>query len=311
MKVCFVGIGSIGKRHIRNFYKICQDKNIDLEIHVLRTSNRMLEEDVMNKINRTVLTVDELDEKYDAVFITNPTYKHYETIECFLDKTDVFFVEKPVFDTVEKDISTFQQENKKYYVACPLRYTNVLLEAKKIIDSEQVFSARAISSSYLPEWRVGIDYRDTYSAHKAQGGGVKIDLIHEWDYLHSLFGVPLRVHSFSGKYSNLEIDSEDLAVYIAEYSDKLVELHLDYFGRKTRRSLELRTAKHEYICDIAESKIIRDGAVIKEFGEDSNDKYLKEMLFFLDVIYDSKKTTNDLSEAITTMKIADEIKEVR
>lgn len=304
MKVCFVGIGSIGKRHIKNFSKVCCEENVELQVDVLRTTNNKLDDDIEKMITKSCMHIEELDEKYDAVFVTNPTYKHYDTIKIFLNKTDAFFVEKPVFDTLDNDLESLIKKGKKYYVACPLRYTNVLIKAKEIIDNEKVISARAISSSYLPTWRKGIDYRNTYSAHKEQGGGVRIDLIHEWDYLNSLFGVPEKVHSMSGKYSDLEINSEDLAIYIAEYSDKLVELHLDYFGRKTRRSLELRTLEHEYICDIAESKIIRDGIAIEEFVEDANDKYIKEMQFFLKILFGRVDSTNTLIDAINTMKIA-------
>lgn len=304
MKVCFVGAGSIGKRHIKNFAQICRENNAELNIHLYRTTDKKLEDDVAKEICKVIYRQNDLDERYDAVFITNPTYKHYETIELFLDKTDCFFVEKPVFDTIKKDVSHLMKTGKQYYVACPLRYTNVLLEAKKVIQQEKIFSARAISSSYLPDWRKGIDYRETYSAHKAQGGGVKIDLIHEWDYLLSMFGKPQKVYCLSGKYSELEIDSEDLAVYIAEYKDKLLELHLDYLGRKTRRSLELRTEMHEYIFDIAESKIYCDGILEKQFSEDGNEKYLKEMSFFYQLLCGNESTSNDLVQAMDSMKIA-------
>ena len=56
----------------------------------------------------------------------------------------------------------------------------------------------------------GVDYRTVYSAHKAMGGGVTIDLIHEWDYLVELFGVPDKLYNFKGTYSDLEIDSDML-----------------------------------------------------------------------------------------------------
>ena len=310
MKVCFVGVGSIGKRHIKNLVEICKNENEILEIHLLRSSDRELEEEIICHVKKTVLDIEQLDEKYDAVFVTNPTFKHYDTIKMFIEKTDIFFIEKPVFDRVDRDISCLLMKNKKYYVACPLRYTRVLLEAEKIIKQEQVFSARAISSSYLPNWREGVDYRTTYSAHKEQGGGVKIDLIHEWDYLRALFGEPEKIYSLSGKYSNLEIDSEDLAVYIAKYPDKIIELHLDYFGKITRRNLEVRTSENEYIFDIAGGNILKNGKIFKKFEEKTNDKYKREMQFFYGIFKGTSETTNDLLHAVETIMIAEGVKKV-
>ena len=111
------------------------------------------------------------------------------------------------------------------------------------------YCARVICSSYLPDWRPGVDYRTVYSAHKALGGGVTIDLIHEWDYLVELFGVPEKLYNFKGTYSDLEIDSDDLSVYIAKYPTLLAEVHLDYFGRGYRRSIELFCHDGSYLAD--------------------------------------------------------------
>ena len=49
------------------------------------------------------------------------------------------------------------------------------------------------------------------------GGGVSIDLIHEIDYMTYLFGFPKKDHYISGTFSDLEIDSDDLAVHLFEY----------------------------------------------------------------------------------------------
>ena len=45
-----------------------------------------------------------------------------------------------------------------------------------------------------------------------------MDLIHEWDYLTYLFGIPEQMYKFVSHCSSLEINSDDLAVYIAKYS---------------------------------------------------------------------------------------------
>ena len=60
----------------------------------------------------------------------------------------------------------------------------------------------------------------------------------------------------SGKISELEIDSEDFAVYTADYGDKIVELHLDYFGRKTIREVLVFTKEETILGDIAGNKIM-------------------------------------------------------
>ena len=303
MKVCFVGMGSIGKRHIKNFAKICTDRKLEMEIHLLRSSKKELDNEIERLVSKEIYNYLDLDDCYDAIFITNPTYLHFDTIEQLKDKSKVFFVEKPVFDTSSVDISVLRPDENIYYVACPLRYTSVLLKADEIIRKEKVFSARAISSSYLPEWRKNVDYRETYSAHKEQGGGVRIDLIHEWDYLVAFFGFSKNISIFSGKYSDLEIDSDDIAVYIAQYEDKLIELHLDYFGRKTRRSLEIRTKDHEYIFDISNMEIWKDGILIEKFQDELNDMYLREMENFFSIVYGGKISNNSLADALTLLKM--------
>ena len=78
-------------------------------------------------------------------------------------------------------------------------------------------SVRAMCSSYLPEWRPGVDWKKCYSAHADMGGGVDIDLIHEWDYLTYLFGFPHNVYSIRGQFSDVTADSCDNAIYIGEY----------------------------------------------------------------------------------------------
>lgn len=305
MKVCFVGTGSIGKRHIKNWSELCVQKNEKLIIHLLRHSNIELPSDIKELIAKQIMRIEDLDMMYDAVFICNPTYLHYETIKALKNHSKFFFVEKPVFDTGGLELDSLQLPKENiYYVACPLRYTGVLQHATQIAKNERVLSVRAISSSYLPDWRPGVDYRNTYSAHKSEGGGVMIDLIHEWDYLVSMFGTPVEIKNMYGKFSNLEIDSEDIAIYIAKYEDKLIELHLDYLGRKTRRTLELRTDNNEYVFDICENKVMKNGILMNQYTECINDRYKREMEYFWLLIHGKEKSVNDLSQALSVLKIA-------
>lgn len=300
IKVCFVGIGSIAKRHIQNLKTIL---NTNVEIHALRSSKNELCAPYNQYIKKIFYSIDDLDNKYDIIFITNPTIYHYRKIVELSEKTTYFFVEKPIFDNLEYDIDYIK--NKNIYVACPMRYTKVFQYIKNYISDKQVISARAISSSYLPDWRKGVDYRQIYSARKELGGGVNIDLIHEWDYIVDLFGFPEKSYSVDGKFSNLEITSNDIFVAIAKYRDKIVEMHLDYFGRKAQRILELYLNDEKIVVDFLENTIYFQCTNEKIHYEiDSNYEYIQELNTFLEIYAGKRQNINTLEHAREVLKLA-------
>ncbi len=282
LKVCFVGIGSIAKRHIRNLQAVCNSRGIDLYIDAFRRKKESVD-----GADNIYDSPEDVPGDYDVIFITNPTDMHLESLKLFHDKGKHFFIEKPVVPLTQivKAKSFATRNDSVYYVAAPLRYNAVIQWIKNNISPEDVFSVRSISSSYLPEWRPGQDYRDTYSAHKDMGGGVSIDLIHEWDYLTYLFGPPVQVQAMIGKKSNLEIDSDDFAIYIADYPDKIAELHLDYFGRKTIREIQIFTEAETIIGDIANNQIhFSVTGKTLDFHEERDDYQKRELIHFLEMI---------------------------
>lgn len=283
LKVCFIGVGSIARRHIKNLQAVCDERKIDLQVDALRRNWSLTE-----GVTSVYTEIEALPCDYDAIFITNPTALHLITLQQVQEKGRHFFIEKPVVSVEQIELAR-QFDTRKdtiYYVACPLRYNAVVQYIKKNIDPTDVISVRSISSSYLPEWRPGQDYRKSYSAHKDMGGGVSIDLIHEWDYLTYLFGYPKKVFTLMGKKSSLEIDSDDYAVYIAEYADKVLELHLDYFGRKSIREIQLITKDDTIVGDIVNNQLrfLKINSLI-DFKEERDDYQKREINHFLDMIF--------------------------
>ena len=301
VKACFVGIGSIAKRQIKNLHTVCNEKGISRTIVAFRRRTESVE-----GICNIYREMDSIPNDYDAIFITNPTDRHLETLKAFHEKGKHFFIEKPVVASYQlDDAKGFDiRSTSVYYVAAPLRYNAVIQWVKENVNLCDVISVRSISSSYLPDWRPGQDYRQTYSAHKDMGGGVSIDLIHEWDYLTYLFGWPERVHSFIGKKSNLEIDSDDFAIYIAEFKDMIAELHLDYFGRKTIREIQLFTKEDTIIGDIANNTIrfLVRGDLI-DFNEERDDFQKRELNHFLDMIAGEEKPEDGFHHGIDVLNL--------
>ena len=221
LKICFVGIGSIAKRHIFNI-KNYLNGDFSCQIDAYRSSDSSLDEDISKYITDEYRAYENIPKDYDAIFITNPTRFHYDTLKLFKDNSDNFFIEKPIVDSKDINMDFDEFKSKTCYVACPLRHSNVIKYLKDNLDLNEVNGVRSICSTYLPEWHPDEDYRNSYSAKKELGGGVSIDLIHEWDYLTYLFGMPSEVYTILDKVSNLEIDTEDIAIYIAKYENMLL-----------------------------------------------------------------------------------------
>ncbi len=306
-KIAIIGLGSIGTRHLHNIARVLGERNISFTIDLIRTGKgKELDTKTKRFTNEVFYSYDNVPKDYDVIFITNPTYLHYETIKKYSPKTKHMFIEKPVFDKTDILIEELSLKNDSiYYVACPLRYTSVIQYIKNHCDLNKVYSVRVICSSYLPDWRPGTDYRTIYSAHKSQGGGVTIDLIHEWDYLHYLFGEPKQIYNIKGKFSNLEIDSDDLSIYIAKYDNMAAEIHLDYFGRKPIREIQLFTDEETIVGDLInnEIKYLKSGRSMV-FNESRNDFQYKEIEYFFDILEGKETNHNNIEYALKTLKMA-------
>lgn len=308
-KIAFVGLGSIGKRHLKNLTDILLKRGEVFVVDAYRSSPaNELPSDIKSLLTNEYLLSKQLspDASYDMVFITNPTSMHWDTIQTFKGHTKSFFIEKPVFDRTDVAEELLPNgSDTTCYVACPLRYNPVLQYVKNNISCEKVYSARAISSSYLPDWRPGTDYRQCYSAHRNMGGGVGIDLIHEWDYLTYLFGLPLKSYSIQDKISHLEIDSDDIAVYIAKTQNTTIELHLDYFGRESVRFLDLFLPDDTVHCDLLNGRIdyLKSKKSIA-FDKERNYYQILEIEHFLDIVNRKIDNDSDILHAVAVLKLA-------
>ncbi len=300
IKICFFGMGSIGKRHLKNLVKILNERKIEFEIDVVKRKKE-LDDEIKSYVNN-IYKIDEfVPNFYDIVFIVNDTSAHIETLNLMKNYSNNFFIEKPLSINIDQIILNDYRE-KKIYIACPMRYSSVIDYIKNNIDFTKVYSVRAICSTYLPDWRPTINYRDNYSAKKELGGGVTLDLIHEWDYLTYLLGFPEKVFNLNKKVSHLEINSDDLSIYIAEYKDKLVEIHLDYFGRIPTRKVEFFLKEGTVIGDFIKNTVTLENAREIKLSDDIDD-YIKEMNNFLDIIFNQKDNFNNLENAYRVLKL--------
>lgn len=298
MKVIFFGLGSIGTRHLKNLRTLFNNRDVDLEVHAFRSKKKSKAEVVGVK---NIYDLASLDSDYDIAFVTNPTALHLETLELLKGRASWFFVEKPLFERTypfEYGISNH------YYIAAPLRYKKTMAAAKELISQNTIHHARIICSSYLPHWR-NEDYRQSYSASEELGGGIEIDCIHELDYVTYLFGLPEKAVSMIGKVSNLEINANDSANYLLKYEKMFAEIHVDYFGKVSQRTLQVITEDDTFEFDFYKNTrtMLSTGAVTV-YNEEANDMYISEMTYFLDEVMNGRSNHNDFEHAAAVLAIA-------
>ncbi len=149
------------------------------------------------------------------------------------------------------------------------------------------------SGQYLPDWRAGSDYRQGVSARRSLGGGVLLELSHEFDYIYGLFGMPVSIAAMAGRYGDLEVDVETLAEVTMEYENpaRLISIHLDMLQRVPVRRCRFvggtGTLEWDGITDRIEISGGTSSAIEGESTprmEDRNRMYLDELAHFLDCV---------------------------
>lgn len=291
--VLFTAMGSIGSRHLKNLSNIFEKNGDTLCVDVIRKTSRQLPEDIKCLVNREIYNINDIESYYDVIFITGITSEHFDEILFYKNHTKYLFIEKPIFESLNYPLEKIMPGDEDlYYVATPMRYTPVYKRLQEIVAEKTIFAARIICSSYMPDWQKGRDYRKSFRTKNDQGGGVDIDLIHEIDYMIGLFGMPEEVNRMAGKYSDLEMEACDIANYLFRYQNMLAEVHLDYFGRKDQRYIELYTADDVIVGDYMEKKIKYLASGKEEIFDKSIDHYYLEMDSFVKMIKEKNEALN-------------------
>ena len=215
MIILIIGLGSIAEKHVDAIYAL----KLEVTIYALRgKSARKSYRDVIN-----ISSVSEIQNKIDFIVVSNITSAHEATIMSVLELQCPIFIEKPVLsDLGNVSVISLKLKEKSIltYVACNLRFHSGLQFLKKYLDEKKprINEVNIYCGSYLPGWRPGTDYRNSYSANFDKGGGVHLDLIHELDYCTWLFGFPERVTSIKRDVSSLSINAIDSAKFMAKYT---------------------------------------------------------------------------------------------
>lgn len=298
MRVLIIGLGSIAKKHIAALQEISPE----VELFAMRSSH--LASEVEGVIN--IFESDNVRNLgLDFIIISNPTSKHKETIESLLHLNLPLFIEKPIFDTLEGEdlLNSIAQKKIITYVGCNLRFLECLKFAKRSIVDKRINEVNIYCGSYLPGWRPGQNFRETYSANQEMGGGVHIDLIHEFDYAYWMFGRPKNIRHTTSSRSSLDINAIDYANYLLLFDQYNVSIVLNYFRRDAKRTLEVVCDDGTLNVDLLKNEVFWNGSLVFKSNQLIKDTYTGQMRFFTENILTQKDSFNTVNEAFEILKI--------
>jgi predicted dehydrogenase len=302
MNILIVGLGSIARKHVEALRFL----NYNSAIYALRSGNNDVhEEGIINVFN-----LDNLDIKFDFAVISNPTNLHFKYIQLLAEKNIPLFIEKPAVHTLENNvelISFIESKNLLTYVACNLRFHPCILYLKDFIESapHRINEVNVYCGSYLPDWRPGKDFRKIYSANAYMGGGVHLDLFHEIDYTTWLFGFPNKSNSIRRNVSSLDIDAVDYANYSLEYDYFTINIVLNYYRKKIKRTIEIVLDNQIINVDLVNNIVTDENnqLLFKSSNFEMKNTYKNQMEYFINCIKQNEKPMNSLKESIDVLKI--------
>lgn len=298
MKVLIIGLGSIAKKHIAAL------REIDPGVKLFALRSGVAAAEVEGIVN--VYTLNEIqDLSIDFIIISNPTFKHKETIVNLVPLGLPLFIEKPLFDKLDGDflLNNIKEKNIISYVACNLRFLDCLKFAKDYITDKRVNEVNIYCGSYLPDWRPGLNYREVYSANKDMGGGVHIDLIHEIDYAYWIFGKPNNFKRTITAASSLQISAVDYANYLLQYDQFNINVVLNYYRRDAKRELEVVCEDGTLVCNLLKGKVYWNQNLIFNSTKTISDTYQDQMKFFSENVLTGNTSLNTVHEAYEILKI--------
>ena len=241
-RVLIVGLGSIGKRHLR----LARELHPTADIRVLRHKPSS---EIPEFANGCFFSVeDALSYLPHIAVISSPASFHLNTAIALAAVGVHLLIEKPLSTSVEgvmQLLKTCKNKRTVLLIGYNLRFLSSLQRFRDLLGQGvigKVLSVRCEIGQYLPSWRPESDYRQGVTANKEFGGGALLELSHEIDYLRWIFGEVEWVTSSLSRQSHLEIDVEDSAHLILGFAPQAQEkqiigtLNLDLIRHDTTRT---------------------------------------------------------------------------
>ena len=316
-RALIVGGGSIGRRHRRNLEALglraiglC-----DTNPQALAQCRKEFGGEFFSDYDVALASF-----RPDLALICTPPVFHVEGALTALKAGAHVFVEKPLShesSAIQTLITEARRCDRKVQVGYNLRFHPGLQKLKELIDSGslgRILWLSAEAGQYLPDWRPWQNYRDSYTARQALGGGIILDGSHELDYICWLLGRPTEVACRAEHLSNLQVDVEDSAwIYLSFPGRRRADLHLDFVQRTYTRTCKVVGEAGTALWDFTTREVRwfsagEAGWKSIPYCFEANDMYVAEMRHFLESLRRGTGPMVDLEQGRDVIRVVEAAK---
>ena len=316
MKFFIAGLGSMGKRRIRNLQALGYQ---DITGYDIRDDRNKETEDIYHiKILHDYNDIRFND--FDAIIVSVPPDAHNTYLkQAVLYKRPVFVEASVILSGLAKINTAAKKNNVLIAPSCTLKFHPAIKIIKEIVQSKDYGKMTNFvyhSGQYLPDWHPWEQVTEYYVSKKETGGGREI-VPFELTWIVDILGFPKRITGFYGKTMDIGVEIDDTYAISLEFQEIYGLLLVDVVSRYATRRLTMNFEKAQLVWKWDEQcvriydsdketwseKHYRKGKSYE--GYNSNiieEMYTEEIQAFINAIKGTGVFSNSLDEDIKVLK---------
>lgn len=300
MKFLVIGLGSMGKRRVRNLIALKEENIAGFDLNEERTK------EAKEKYNiKTFSNFEEAIKNFnpDIFIISTPPNLHMKYAYFAKDKNIHCFIEASVIDS-EKILALSEEIDDSLVIvpSCTMSFFPAPKKIKELIQKEVIgkpLNFNYQSGQYLPDWHPWEKIEDFYVSSRDTGGCREI-VPFELTWLNDIFGDSKALACVKRKLTNMNADIDDIYHCILEYPNQMIgNLTVEVISQpKAVRDIRIIGEKGEivYSSDSNSIKYINtqmkdweiisfDNGTIEEEYINPEEPYINEIKAFIDSIH--------------------------
>jgi predicted dehydrogenase len=321
MKFLIIGLGSMGKRRIRNLKAIGSIEVIGFDMR----EDRRKEAEEKYGIKTFATFEEAVSQNPDALIISTPPQLHNPYIKLAIEHKKPAFVEASVIiDGLKELDGAARKAGVMIAPSCTFRYHPAVREIKEIVDSAKygkVTNFTYFLGQYLPDWHPHENIKNFYVGQKETSGAREM-VSFEMTWLVDVFGFPKSVKGFFGKTLDMGADIDDTYAFALDMGNKFGSVLIDVVARYAVRNIIINLEKAQITWRWDENFIKIYDAESQKWEQVAYDKgkaasgynenigeemYIEEMKIFADSVASNKPFPNTLEEDIKVLQILNDI----